>query len=394
MNTLWNCYLNLSIKLRLALLCASYSLCMIAVGWCAQSGSPAMKYGSMGVLILLGGIFGWINIWSINRPIQRAIDYLQTMAAGDLTQEITVLRKNEFSKMIGATKELQHAMRGMISGMKETADHLAAASQQLRATSSEIVGETEQASNQSREVSDSVEEMAAVSESISASCQEMAEKAAGTRSATHSGSETIAGMRAMMAEIERMVLGTVQAVKALGENSERIGDIVVAIEDIADQTNLLALNAAIEAARAGEQGRGFAVVADEVKNLAGRTTSSTHEIQGIVGSLLQDVKNVVRCMEESASSVRTGCTDVELSSDAIGRIEAQVVPLLENVSQVATAAEEQSASSHSITERMHSISQVIEIAANGAHATEEAAGELARSAAGLQEMINRFKLAV
>ncbi|UFS70922.1 methyl-accepting chemotaxis protein [Geomonas sp. RF6] len=392
MNTLWNCYLNLSIRLRLAVLCASYSLCMIAVGVCAQSGSPLVKYGSMAFLILLGGIFGWINIWSINRPIQRTIGYLQTMAGGDLTQEIRVLRKNEFSKMIAATKELQDSMRTIISGIKGTADRLATSSELLRSTSSEIVAETEQASSQSREVSTAVEEMASVSEGISLSCQEMAQKASGTNSATHSGAETVAGMRAMMAEIERMVLGTVEAVKALGANSERIGDIVVAIEDIADQTNLLALNAAIEAARAGDQGRGFAVVADEVKNLAGRTTSSTHEIQGIVASLLKDVKNVVRCMEESASCVRTGCTDVEHSSEAIRLIEAHFAPLLEHVSHVATAAEEQSATSHSITNSMRGISQVIEIAAGGAHATERAACELADSASGLQQMINRFRL--
>jgi methyl-accepting chemotaxis protein len=393
MQSLWNYYLNFSIKARLGTLCLCYSLCIVAMAFTAQSASPLIKYGSIFLFIGLGGIFGWVNIWSINRPIQRAIAYLQTMAKGDLSQNITALRKNEFSKMIIAMNELQGSMRTIISGIKDTADHLESSSQLLRATSGQIVAGTEDASVQSGVVSSSVEEMAAISCDIAHNCQEMSDSAGQTSNATRSGTETIFKMQTMMVEIESMVVGTMEAVKALGANSERIGDIVVAIEDIADQTNLLALNAAIEAARAGEQGRGFAVVADEVRNLAERTSRSTREIQGIIGALQGDVKNVVGSMEQSAQSVRNGSQDVQLSSDAMTVIKGHIEPLLRHVSQVAAAAQQQSTASQGISGSMRNISQVIQVAASGAHQTENAAVELSRSSHELQQMVNRFRLA-
>ena len=392
MLTIWNYYLNFSIKFRLSLLCVCYSICMVAVFFTAQASSSLIKYGSIATFIILGGIFGGANIWSINRPIQRAISYLQTMAKGDLSSNIAVLRTNEFSKMFIALRDLQESMRSMIAGIQSTAAQLTSASQLLSSTSSQIADGTQNASGQTEAISAAVVEMASVSATISESCQAMSEKAAGTSNATRSGEETIRSMTSMMGEIERMVIGTTEAVKALGTNSERIGDIVVAIGDIADQTNLLALNAAIEAARAGEQGRGFAVVADEVRNLAARTASATREVQSIIASLQNDVKNVVSSMVQSATSVQNGNKDVQLSSQAISTIQEQIAPLIEYVAQVATAAEEQSATSSSITDSMHRIAGVIRDAADGAHQTEQAAAELARSANELQQMVNRFKL--
>lgn len=393
MTQIWNYYLNLTITLRLSVLCVCYSLCIIAASLAAQSDSALVKFGSIAVFIIVGGLFGWANIWSIRTPLERAVNYLETMAHGDLTQHIVVNRHNEISQMLCAIKKLQDSMHDIISGIQKTADHLTTASSDLSSNSSRMAQGTEHASHQSNSVSCAVGEMAAVSNDIALSCQRMADRAGSTNTATLKGEETITHMTSMMSEIERMVVGTMDAVKALGINSERIGDIVVAIEDIADQTNLLALNAAIEAARAGDQGRGFAVVADEVRRLAERTTSSTREIQSIIGSLQGDVKNVVGSMERSANSVRVGTEDVQHSSRAIGSIKEQIAPLLEYVSQVATAAEEQSATSANITDSMHQIIAVVQDAANGAHDSAHAAAELARSAQALKDVVNRFKLA-
>jgi methyl-accepting chemotaxis protein len=389
----WNFYLNLSIRFRLSLLCFCYSLCIIAAVVASHSGSPLIKYGSLALFIAAGGVFGWANIWSIVVPLERAVGYLERMAQGDLTQVIVVNRHNEISKLLTAMRKLQESTRDMISAIQKTADHLNNASSDLSANSCQMAQGTAHASTQSSSISSAVVDMSAVCEDIARSCQTMADRAATTNDATVKGEATIGQMTAMMAEIERMVIGTMDAVKSLGINSERIGDIVFAIEDIADQTNLLALNAAIEAARAGEQGRGFAVVADEVRRLAERTTSSTREIQSIIGSLQGDVKNVVGSMEQSADTVRIGTEDVRNSSRAIGSIKEQISPLLEHVAQVATAAEEQSATSGTITESMRQIIAVVDDAAKGAHDTANAASELARSAGTLKEMVNRFKLA-
>jgi len=392
MNLLWEYYLNLTIRFRLSLLCVCYSLCIIAGALVEEFGSPLIRHGSIALFIILGALFGWVNIWSIRTPLVRAVGYLETMAQGDLTQLIVVNRHNEISKMLKALDQLQISMRDIIAGIQTTADQLTSASGELSSSSSTIAEGTGHASRQSDSVSHAVDEMAAVSNDIALSCQQMADRAGSTNSATRKGEETIAHMAAMMGEIERMVVGTMDEVKALGTNSERIGDIVVAIEDIADQTNLLALNAAIEAARAGEQGRGFAVVADEVRRLAERTTSSTREIQSIIGSLQGDVRNVVGSMERSASSVRAGTEDVQHSSRAIGSIKEQIGPLLEYVAQVATAAEEQSATSANITESMRQITGVVHDAATGAQHSEQAASELALSAQALKTVVGRFKL--
>ena len=217
-------------------------------------------------------------------------------------------------------------------------------------------------------------------------------KAAETEKATHGGEQVIRNMTVIMREIESMVTSATDAVGALGTNSDKIGAIVVAIGEIADQTNLLALNAAIEAARAGEQGRGFAVVADEVRKLAERTSTATREIQGIIGALQNDVRNVAGAMEKSADSVRTGSKDVELSSEAMSVIKTQITPLIDHVSQIALASGEQSDTAGNITESMHHISDVIVDSARIAKQTEVTASELAKAAAELKGMVRRFKV--
>ncbi|MBU5612097.1 methyl-accepting chemotaxis protein [Geomonas azotofigens] len=393
MKEILNVYLNLTIKFRLSLLCICYSACLIATAAAAQADSPLIKYGSLVLFITLGGVFGAINIWSIRAPLVRTMRYLETMAHGDLSEEIVVNRRNEISQMLRALQKLQASMRGMIQGIQQTADQLASASSQLSNTSLRMAEGTEHASRQSGSVSDAVGEMAGVSNDIALSCQKMADRAGSTSTATSRGEETITRMTSVMGEIEQMVAGTVDAVKALGANSDKIGDIVVAIEDIADQTNLLALNAAIEAARAGEQGRGFAVVADEVRSLAERTTSSTRQVQSIIGSLQGDVKNVIALMERSADTVRSGTDDVQHSSRAIGTIKDQITPLLEYVSQVATAAEEQSATTTNISESMRQIIGVVRETAGGAQESARAAEDLANSARALQDMVSRFRVA-
>jgi len=389
---IYELYRNRTIKGRLIILCVVYSLAVIVTAYTAKKCSDTVFMVSAASFLLFGVILTSMCINSILEPIRRIIGYLEEMAKGDLTRDISVKRKNELSKVVYTMHDMQQALRSMISGIQDASGRLASASESLSSSSAQISEGTDQASRESQSVATAVDELSATSISISRSCQEMASKATETEKATFAGEEKIAGMRTIMNEIERVVIGTTEAVKALGANSERIGDIVVAIGDIADQTNLLALNAAIEAARAGEQGRGFAVVADEVRNLAERTSSATREIQSIIGSLQGDVKNVVSSMEQSAGSVRNGARDVQLSSQAMDVIKEQISPLIAHVSQVATAAEEQSATATTITESMHHITQVIHSSADSAKQTENTSMELSHSAVELEQMVKHFKL--
>ena len=234
--------------------------------------------------------------------------------------------------------------------------------------------------------------LSSVSTDIAGNCQLMANKASETKASTMAGERTIGEMSQMMDEIGKMVTDTTRAVESLGSNSNQIGEIIGTIEDIADQTNLLALNAAIEAARAGEQGRGFAVVADEVRTLAERTTAATKEIHKIIEVLQSDVKNVVSSMGQSSVSFKNGEQRVRLSRQAISEIKSHIEVLTESVEQVATAIEEQSATTSGVRNNIRAISEVIDNVSRGSRETDRAASDLAHAAGQLKTITSNFKV--
>ncbi|HEX9079033.1 MAG TPA: methyl-accepting chemotaxis protein [Desulfuromonadaceae bacterium] len=392
METLQKLYFRLSIKTRIGLLCFCYSLCIIAAALLGRSDSLAIRYGSLALFIGMGAFFGFLNMWGIGTSIKRVIGYLQTMAQGDLSQTIVVRNKNEISWVLTSIRELQTSVRSIIAGIQTTSGDLTAAAANLKQTSENIAGGAQMAVGQSAAVVNAVEELSSVSTDIARNCQLMADNASETKTATNEGARTIDEMSQMMDEIGKMVTDTTNAVGSLGSNSNQIGEIVATIEDIADQTNLLALNAAIEAARAGEQGRGFAVVADEVRQLAERTTKATSEIQRIIVTLQRDVKNVMGSMEQSSRSVQNGVDRVKLSSRAISDITSRIEVLTDSVAQVATAVEEQSATTAGVMDNIRAISGVIENVSHGTQETDAASTNLTRSADELRTMARRFQV--
>ncbi|QEM68291.1 methyl-accepting chemotaxis protein [Geobacter sp. FeAm09] len=392
MSALQEYYFRLSIKMRIALLCFCYSICMIALTVLARSDSWSVRWGALGLFIVLGAFFGMLNILGIGTSIDRVIAYLQTMAGGDLSQNIAAKRNNEISLIIKTIGELQRNMRSMIAAIQATSEGLTRAAGDLRRTSEGMAAGAEQAVGQSASVVHAVEDLTSVSSDIARNCQVMSGKATETKESTREGERTIDAMSRMMAEIGSLVSDTTLAVESLGNNSHQIGEIVGTIEDIADQTNLLALNAAIEAARAGEQGRGFAVVADEVRSLAVRTTTATQEIQKIIAVLQNDVKNVVDSMGQSSRSVKNGEQGVQLSSRAISDIKSHIEVLTDNVAQIATAIEEQSATTASVRNNIRAISDVIDTVSCGTRETDQSASGLASSALELKTMASRFRV--
>jgi methyl-accepting chemotaxis protein len=344
------------------------------------------------LFIVLGIIFGLLNILGISSSIDRVIAYLQTMAGGDLSQNIVAKRNNEISLIIRTMAELQQNMRSMISAIQSTSVGLTKAAGDLRRTSEGMSGGAEQAVGQSASVVNAVEELTSVSSDIARNCQLMSGKASETKESTMDGERTIEAMSRMMAEIGTLVTDTTIAVESLGNNSQQIGEIVGTIEDIADQTNLLALNAAIEAARAGEQGRGFAVVADEVRSLAVRTTTATQQIHKIIAVLQSDVKNVVESMGQSSRSVKNGEQGVQLSSRAITDIKSHIEVLTDSVAQIATAIEEQSATTASVRNNILAINEVIDSVSHGSRETNQAASGLTDSAIELRTLASKFRI--
>jgi methyl-accepting chemotaxis protein len=195
-----------------------------------------------------------------------------------------------------------------------------------------------------------------------------------------------------MSQIAERVHESSQTVESLGVRSDQIGAIIGTIEDIADQTNLLALNAAIEAARAGEQGRGFAVVADEVRALAERTTRATREIDGMIKAIQSETREAVIAMEQGVEQVASGTGEAEKSGQALQEILQQINDVSMQINQVATAAEEQTATTGEISGNMMQITDVVRRTSQGASESAVAAAQLNGSADELQRLVRQFKL--
>jgi methyl-accepting chemotaxis protein len=235
--------------------------------------------------------------------------------------------------------------------------------------------------------------MAATSSGIAQNCNIAAESPKQGNNLAAEGvsvvRETVEGMH----RIADRVKATAASLGSLGSRSDQIGDIVGTIEDIADQTNLLAVNAAIEADRAGEQGRGFAVVADEVRALAERTTKATKEIAQMIKAIQNETADAVKSMSEGVSEVELGSADATKSGSALNEILTQIKAISMEIHQIATAAEEQTVTTMEITNNITQISEVVQMSATCSHDSASAAKGLLTSAEELHRLVDRFTLA-
>jgi methyl-accepting chemotaxis protein len=250
----------------------------------------------------------------------------------------------------------------------------------------------EQVSAQVTTVATAGEEMSATSDDIAQNCQMASESSQQASAAAVSGAEVVNETMTVMNCIAERVRISAKAVESLGSRSEQIGEIVGTIEDIADQTNLLALNAAIEAARAGEQGRGFAVVADEVRALAERTTRATREIGEMIKAIQKETKSAVIAMEEGVSEVARGSEKAGDSGRALEQILQQINDVNGQIHQVATAAEEQTATTSEISNNMMQITDVVAQTSRSAQESASAANKLSGLADDLKRIVSQFKV--
>jgi methyl-accepting chemotaxis protein len=269
---------------------------------------------------------------------------------------------------------------------------VAAAANQLNTSSEQMATGAEEVACQSATVATASEEMAATSGDIAQNCTFAAAGAKQASDSAITGATVVDSTVSVMARIAERVKDSSRTVESLGDRGEQIGAIIGTIEDIADQTNLLALNAAIEAARAGEQGRGFAVVADEVRALAERTTNATREIGTMIKAIQTETKQAVRAMEEGVAEVESGTAEAAKSGEAIQDILKEIGSVTMQVNQIATAAEEQTATTQEINNNMQQITEVVQQTARGAQESAAAANKVASLADGLHRLVGQFKL--
>ncbi|QSV46212.1 methyl-accepting chemotaxis protein [Geobacter benzoatilyticus] len=345
----------------------------------------------IGVIMAVG--LGLIISRIITAPLGKAVEVANRLADGDLTVDVVATSGDETGQVLSAMGNMVRSLRDMVIQTVTISTGIAAASSQLHATSEQIATGAEEVASQSGTVATASEEMAATSSDIARNCGAAADASMQSTASATAGAKIVQETITGMGVIADRVRQTSRTVEALGTRSEEIGEIIGTIEDIADQTNLLALNAAIEAARAGEQGRGFAVVADEVRALAERTTKATKEIGAMIKTIQSETRDAVRAMDEGVQEAEKGAVSAQKSGEALEDILSRINEVAMQVSQIATAAEQQTATTSEVTTNIQQITEVVHQTANGAEETAGAAAQLARQATDLQTLVSRFSLA-
>ncbi|HPX60651.1 MAG TPA: bacteriohemerythrin [Deltaproteobacteria bacterium] len=325
-------------------------------------------------------------------PLAAVIAALEKAAGGDLSARADVGASGEFGRLATAFNSMMNDMNKAMRQFFSVADLVRDSVVMVRATTDEMASAAEAVALQAGTIATASEEMSATSGDIARNCLYAAENAQKATEQTHSGSEIVQSSARVMENIAHRVMESSETVAGLGQRSDQIGAIVNTIQDIADQTNLLALNAAIEAARAGEQGRGFAVVADEVRALAERTTKATKEISVMIKSIQEETLTAVNSMSEGVGQVKQGTAETARSGEALEDILNKINELTMQVSQIATAAEQQTATTSEITQNIQMITDVVNHNVESAKGTTQATAKLAEQVDQLHHLVGSFRL--
>lgn len=325
-------------------------------------------------------------------PINESVEVLTIMATGDLTARVVGDYKGDHQLIKNSINAVSESLSRALEEVTESVSATASAANQISSSSEEMAAGANEQSSQTAEIATSMEQMTTtiLENTKNASFAAETAKNAGVK-AKQGGKvvhETIDGMNRISIVVEK----SAEMVFALGKNSDKIGEIIQVIDDIADQTNLLALNAAIEAARAGEQGRGFAVVADEVRKLAERTTKATKEIAGMIKTIQNETSQAVKSMEEGTHEVENGKRLAKEAEIVLNDIIDVAQKVSDTVIQVAAASEEQSGSSELISKNIEGINNVTKETSQGISQIARASEDLSQLTVNLQDLIAKFKI--
>jgi methyl-accepting chemotaxis protein len=328
----------------------------------------------------------------ILQPINEAGQVLEVMATGDLRVRMQGNYKGDNATLKQNVNMLGDSLSQLIMQVNESVYNSASSASEISATSDSLAASTQEQSAQADEVASAVEEMSRTVTDNAMSASRTSEVANSNGEIAKEGAGVVEQTVSKMRDIANVVQNSAGSIQKLGDSSKKIGEIISVIDDIADQTNLLALNAAIEAARAGEQGRGFAVVADEVRKLAERTTEATKQIANMIKGIQKETESAVIAMNEGTSEVNSGIELADQAGLSLNKILNSTEELIDMINQIAAASEEQSATSEQISKNVVSISKVTAESAQRVEDVSKTANELARATEDLSMLMQKFKV--
>ncbi|MCE4073114.1 methyl-accepting chemotaxis protein [Pseudomonas nitroreducens] len=347
---------------------------------------------SAALALLVGALASLLITWMIVRPLRQVIGMASRIAEGDLSVSIDVRRKDEVGQLMGAVGSMADSLRGIVSRLSDGVGQITASAQALSSVTERTQHGVNSQKAETDQVATAMNQMAATVHDVARNAEEAASSAEQADGKVASGQDVVRQTLGRIEQLADAVRAATESIEQLGRESQSIGSVLVVIKNVAEQTNLLALNAAIEAARAGEQGRGFAVVADEVRALARRTQQSTAEIETLIAALQSGATTSVQRMQRSHALVEMTVGDAVQTEAALGNIASAVAVIHQMNQQIAAASEQQSAVAEEISRSVTSIRGIADESAQAMESTASSSVELAQLSRELQGLVGQFRL--
>ncbi|WP_423242059.1 methyl-accepting chemotaxis protein [Pseudomonas syringae] len=354
--------------------------------------SVTMIAAATALALVLSILAAWVITRQITTPLQETLEVVERVASGDLSRNLNVDRKDELGKLQATIQRMTVSLRELVGGIRDGVTQIASAAEELSAVTEQTSAGVNSQKVETDQVATAMHEMTATVQEVARNAEEASEAAVTADRQARDGERVVNEAIAQIERLASAVGNSSEAMGALKQESDKIGSVLDVIKSVAEQTNLLALNAAIEAARAGEAGRGFAVVADEVRGLAQRTQQSTEEIEGLVSALQNGTRQVSGIMlgsrtltDSSVELTRRAGTSLESITRTVSSIQAMN-------QQIAAAAEQQSSVADEISRSIVNVRDVSEQTAEASEETAASSVELARLGGQLQMMVSHFRV--